>query len=298
MSTFWNLWIIVITLVNIFACYWLIRWTTRNRPGEAKQGDVTGHQWDGLQEYNNPLPRWWLWLFYITIVFALGYLVLYPGLGSFKGMLGWSSQESRYPEEMAAADATYGPIFQKYAAMPVEEVAKDEQALGMGKRMFLNYCAQCHGSDAGGAKGFPNLTDNDWLYGGTPEQIKQTIMAGRNGVMPPHKDRVDEAGLDALVNYVMSLSGREADAAKAEQGKQLFTANACMACHGVDGKGNQALGAPNLTDNIWLYGSSADTIRRTIAEGRMGQMPAHADFLGADKVHLLTAYVYSLSQGK
>lgn len=297
MSGFWSGWIILITLGNIFACYWLVRWTTKKRPGEAATGDVTGHRWDDLEEYNNPLPRWWLWLFYITIVFALVYLMLFPGLGSFKGVLGWGSHGSQYEAEMEAAKATYGPIFEKYAAMPITEVSQDEEALGMGKRMFLNYCAQCHGSDAGGARGFPNLADDDWLYGGKPEQIKQSILDGRNGVMPPHKDRVDEAGLDALTAYVMSLSGREGlDDAKVDKGKELFTANGCLACHGADGTGNQALGGPNLTDKIWLYGSSADMIKQTIAEGRNGQMPAHADFLGEDKVHLLSAYVYSLSQ--
>lgn len=299
MSGFWSGWIILITLGNIFACYWLVRWTTKKRPGEAATGDVTGHKWDGLQEFNNPLPRWWLWLFYFTLIFSLVYLVLFPGLGTFKGVLGWSSQGSQYGAEMERAGQTYDPIFKKYAAMPIEQVAADEEAKGMGRRMFLNYCSQCHGSDAEGAKGFPNLADNDWLYGGAPDQIKQTIMAGRQGVMPPHKDRVDAAGLDALANYVMSLSGRkEADAAKVAQGQQLFTSNGCIACHGADGKGNQALGAPNLTDNTWLYGSSADTIKETIANGRNGQMPAHADFLGADKVHLLSAYVYGLSQKK
>ncbi len=295
MSSFWSGWVILITLGNIFACYWLVRWTTKKRSGEAAMGEVTGHQWDGLQEYNNPLPRWWLWLFYGTLVFSLGYLVLFPGLGSFQGVLGWSSQGSQYGAEMEQAAQTYDPVFKKYAAMPIDQVAADEDAKGMGRRMFLSYCAQCHGSDAGGGQGFPNLADNDWLYGGAPEQIEQTILNGRKGAMPAHKDRVDEAGIDALANYVMSLSGREADATKVAQGQQLFTANGCIACHGVDGKGNQMLGAPNLTDNTWLYGSSAETIKETIANGRNGVMPAHADFLGTDKVHLLAAYVYGLS---
>lgn len=296
MSGFWSGWIIVITLGNIFACYWLVRWTTKRRPGEAAEGSVTGHVWDGLEEYNNPLPRWWLWLFYITMVFALGYLVLFPGLGNFKGVLGWSSHGSQYDAEMAQAAATYDPIFKKYAAMPIDQVAKDEEALGMGRRMFLSYCAICHGSDAHGNKGFPNLTDNDWLYGGEPAQIEQTIMMGRQGAMPPHPALSPE-DLDKVANYIASLSGRteSVDAAKAAAGKAMYPTLDCVACHGADAKGNQAMGAPNLTDNTWLYGSSIDTIKETISKGRNGKMPAHGDFLGADKVHLLAAYVYSLS---
>ncbi|MDD5392626.1 MAG: cytochrome-c oxidase, cbb3-type subunit III [Thiothrix sp.] len=297
MSSFWSAWIIVIALGNIFACYWLVRWTTKKRPGEAAQGDVTGHAWDGLQEFNNPLPRWWLWLFYITIVFSLVYLVLFPGLGTFKGYLGWTSQGSQYGAEMDNAAKTFDPIFKKYAAMPIEQVASDADAHGMGQRMFLSYCALCHGSDGKGAKGFPNLADADWLYGGTPDQIKQSIMMGRQGAMPPHPALAGD-DLDKVANYVASLSGRTegVDAAKAEAGKAMYPTLDCVACHGADGKGNQAMGAPNLTDTTWLYGSSLDTIKETISKGRNGKMPAHADFLGADKVHLLAAYVYSLSK--
>lgn len=296
MSGFWSGWIILITLGNIFACYWLVRWTSKKAPGEAATGDVTGHRWDDLEEYNNPLPRWWLWLFYITLVFGLVYLVLFPGLGSFKGVLGWGSHESQYEAEMAKAAEAYDPVFKKFAAMPIEQVATDEDAKGMGRRMFLSYCAQCHGSDAGGAKGFPNLTDNDWLYGGAPEQIEQTILNGRQGVMPPHP-ALSADDLDKVANYVASLSGRTegVDVAKAEAGKSLYPTLDCIACHGVDAKGNQAMGAPNLTDTTWLYGSSLDIIKESISKGRNGTMPAHADFLGADKVHLLAAYVYGLS---
>lgn len=296
MSGFWSGWIILITLGNIFACYWLVRWTSKKQPGEVANGDVTGHRWDDLEEYNNPLPRWWLWLFYITLVFGLTYLVLFPGLGAFKGTLGWASHGSQYDEEMKQAAQTYDPIFKKYAAMPIDQVAKDADALGMGRRMFLSYCAQCHGSDAGGAKGFPNLTDNDWLYGGAPEQIKQTVMMGRQGMMPPHP-ALNPEDLDKVANYIASLSGRTegVDKAKAELGKAMYPTLDCIACHGMDAKGNQAMGAPNLTDNTWLYGSSLDTIKESIAKGRSGKMPAHADFLGEDKVHLLAAYVYSLS---
>ena len=292
MSNFFNWWVIVITLVNIFACYWLIKWTMKSRPGEGAVGEVTGHSWDGLEEYNNPLPKWWLWLFYITIVFALVYLVLYPGLGNTKGVLGWSST-GQYNEEVADADTKYSPIFAGFSSTSVADLTKNNDAMEAGKRLFSNYCSQCHGSDAKGNKGYPNLADNDWLYGGSPEQIKQTILMGRSGQMPALGavlgDKVDD-----VVNYVQSLSGRDVDAASAEKGKASFQMM-CAACHGMDAKGNQMLGAPNLTDNIWLYGSTAGSIKTTITDGRKGVMPAHKEFLGEDKSHLLTAYIYSLS---
>ena len=299
MTSFWSAWIIVLTLGNILACFWLIRWTMRKKSGEAAQGDVTGHTWDGdLQEYNNPLPRWWLGLFYITLIFGALYLVLYPGLGAFQGVLGWSSQDSQYKEEMQAADAKYGPIFDKYAAVAVEELASGPEygeAREMGKRLYLTYCMQCHGSDARGSRGFPNLADGDWLWGGSAEQIRVSIANGRNGVMPAHAHLGEEA-IGNLAAYVASLAGRDADAAKVEQGKQTFLTAGCIGCHGMEGTGNQMLGAPDLTNGIWLYGGSEGTISQTILEGRNGVMPAHQDLLGDAKVHLLTAYVYSLSK--
>jgi cytochrome c oxidase cbb3-type subunit 3 len=293
-SDFWNWWIIGLTLANIFGCWWLISWSSKKRPGEAAVGDVTGHKWDeNLEEYNNPLPRWWLWLFYITLVFALGYLTLYPGLGKVRGVLGWT-QQNQYQEEMAAAEKTYGPLFAKYAATPIPQLINDPSAVKVGQRLFVNYCASCHGSDAGGGPGFPNLSDQDWLYGGDPATIQASILDGRNGAMPAWQAVLNDKGVDEVANYVLQLGGRDADATKAEAGKQLF-ATYCAACHGADGKGNQALGAPNLTDDIWLYGGSPGVIRQTIANGRNGRMPAHRDFLGEDKVHLLAAYIYSLS---
>jgi len=299
MSAFWSGWIIVLTVGNILACFWLIWWTMRRRAGEATSGDVTGHVWDeDLQEYNNPLPRWWLFMFYFTLIFAAGYLALYPGLGSFPGLLGWSSHGSQYEHEMAQAEEKYGPIFKKYANVPVAALAtKPEygEAREMGKRLFLTYCMQCHGSDARGSRGFPNLTDKDWLWGGSPEQIQASIANGRNGVMPSHA-HLGEETIANLAAYVASLSGREVDAAKAEAGKQAFMTAGFLGCHGVDGTGNQMLGAPNLTDKIWLYGGSEGLIRQTITKGRNGKMPVHKDLLGDDKVHLLAAYVYSLSQ--
>lgn len=293
MSSFWSGWIIILSVGNILFCWWLIRWTMKSRPGEATEGDVTGHSWDGLEEYNNPLPRWWLWLFYITMAFAVIYYALYPGMGNFKGVLGWSST-SQWEAEMAAADAEYGPIFKQYAEKDIAALAADDDAVAIGRRLFLNYCSVCHGSDAEGAKGFPNLADADWLYGGTPEAIKTSIMNGRTGVMPAHAAMLDEAAVENTANYVLSMSGRDHDAAAAAEGKAHF-GTYCVACHQADGTGNFLMGAPNLTDGTWLYGSAKSTIKKTIGEGRMGVMPAHADFLGNDKVHLLATYVYSLS---
>lgn len=299
MSSFWSGWIIVLTVANILGCLWLIWWTMRRRAGESAQGDVTGHTWDGnLQEYNNPLPRWWLWLFYITLFFAAGYLALYPGLGGFKGLLGWSSHGSQYKAEMAKADEKYGPIFKQYAAVAVTDLAAKpeyQEAREMGKRLFLTYCMQCHGSDAGGSRGFPNLMDNDWLWGGAPEQIRTSIAKGRMGVMPAHAHLGDEK-IDQVATYVASLSGRDVDATKAEAGKEVFMTTGCIGCHGMDGTGNQMLGAPNLTDANWLYGGSEGAIKQTLVKGRNGVMPAHEELLGDEKVHLLTAYVISLSQ--
>ena len=293
MSNFFNWWVIVIALGNIFACYWLIVWTMKKRPEESAEGEATGHTWDGLQELNSPLPKWWLWMFYITMVFGLSYLVLYPGLGNYQGYWGWSSH-GQYDQEVVDADGKYGPIFAKFAATPIPVLAKDADALKAGKRLFANYCAQCHGADAKGTTGFPNLTDNDWLYGGSPETIKATIMNGRNGVMPAWGAPLGEKGVEDVANYVQSLSGRQVDAASAQAGKASFE-TLCVACHGIDGKGNQALGAPNLTDNIWLHGSTVASIKTTITNGRNSTMPKHSVFLGNDKSHLLAAFVYSLS---
>jgi len=292
MSAFWQGWVIVLTVLNILFCLWLIRFTMKKRAGEAATGDVTGHTWDGdLQEYNNPLPRWWLWMFYGTIVFGIAYYILYPGL--WDGVLGWT-KEGQYAAEQERAEAKFGPIYAQYASVAVPELAKNEDATAMGRRLFLTYCVQCHGSDAQGSKGYPNLADNAWLWGGSPEQIKSSIVNGRNGVMPPHEAILGEEGIDEVANYVLTLSGGQADAAKAEKGKERF-ATICAACHMPDGTGNQMLGAPNLTDDTWVYGGSIEDIKTTLVKGRAGVMPAHKDLLNSDKIHLLTAYVYSLS---
>ena len=292
-SGFWSAYIAIITLASIAGCAVLLWKLSTKRLAPGEKADVMGHVWDeNLQEYNNPLPRWWMWLFWITLVFALMYLLLYPGLGSFGGILHWSST-GQYDNEMAKAKEKYEPIFAKYGAMDIKAVAADPQAKEMGQRLFLNYCSQCHASDARGGRGFPNLTDNDWLYGGDPEMIVTTIDKGRSGIMPPWPQLRDE-GVKNVAHYVLSLSGRTHDGVRAAQGKEIFATN-CVVCHGPEGKGNPALGAPNLTDDIWLYGGGESSIIETIAKGRNGVMPAWAEFLGPNKVHLLAAYVYGMS---
>ncbi len=291
-SGFWNLYVVVIVLASILACAVLLY-----VQGKAKftPGKTMGHVWDGtLEEYNNPMPKWWSWLFVITVVFALVYLALYPGLGSFKGLLGWSSV-GQYKLERERMDAVVNPLYAKYSAMDLQAVAGDKQAMEMGKRLYMTYCVQCHGADARGAKGFPNLTDGDWLYGGEPAQIEQTIADGRMGVMPAHAQLGADTIKD-LANYVRSLSGLPNDSVRAAKGKEAFASAGCSGCHGPDGKGNIAIGAPNLTDNVWLYGSSESTIIETITNGRQNKMPAWKEFLGEPKVHLLAAYVLSLGK--
>jgi cytochrome c oxidase cbb3-type subunit 3 len=291
---FWSLYVAGITLISVIACAVLLT-MQHKRPAPGQAVGTTGHEWDeDLAEYNNPLPKWWMWLFWITIIFGLVYLALYPGLGSFKGLLGWTST-GQYQAEQAGADAKFGPVFQKYASMEIPAIAKDPQARAMGERMFLTYCSQCHGSDARGARGFPNLTDNDWLWGGEPQAILTSILEGRNGVMPPMGAAVGgPEGVKEVANYVLSLSGATHDARLAEAGKAKFAA--CAACHGPEAKGNPALGAPNLTDKVWLHGGSLASISEQIDRGRNNLMPAHKDFLGPERSRLIAAYVWSLSQ--
>ncbi|MBU6483508.1 MAG: cytochrome-c oxidase, cbb3-type subunit III [Betaproteobacteria bacterium] len=296
-SGFWSPYITLVSLASILGCgVFLWRLSTKRLP-PGKKADVMGHVWDeNLEEYNNPLPRWWMWLFYLTIAFALGYLVLYPGLGTWPGLLHWTSH-SQYDAEEAHATATYDPIYARYAAMPIPAVAADPQARDIGQRIFLNNCAPCHASDARGGRGYPDLTDNDWLYGGDPDTLVATITDGRNGVMPAWAGVVGDEGVKNLANYVKSLSGSAFDPVRAAQGKVLFQTN-CVACHGPDGKGNHTIGAPNLTDAIWLWGGGESTIMETIAKGRNGVMPSWGSFLGPQKIHLVAAYVYSLSHAE
>ncbi len=292
---FWGPFIAVVTLVSVIGCAVFLKALSTRRLAPGEKPGTTGHVWDeDLAEYHNPLPRWWMWLFYITVLFALGYLLYYPGLGAFGGLGKWSSA-GRYEQEMAKAEATYGPLFEKFLKQDVAAVAADPEARQMGQRLFLTYCSQCHGSDARGARGFPNLTDHDWLWGGEPDAIKTSIRDGRNGVMPPMGAALGgDQGVREVAHYVLSLSGRPHDAALAAAGKEKFAV--CAACHGETGQGNPAMGAPNLSDDVWLYGSSEAAVIETIVQGRNGVMPAQKEMLSDAKIHLLTAYVYGLSR--
>jgi cytochrome c oxidase cbb3-type subunit 3 len=293
MSSFWSWYIIILTVGSIVASVWLMSSNSKSSPGEI---DTTGHKWDeDLQEYNNPLPRWWLYLFYITVVFSVGYLVLYPGLGSYAGTSKWS-QVDQYNAQMSEAEAKYADFYARFRDMEISAIAGDEAAMRAAGNIFGNNCAQCHGSDGRGAVGFPNLTDDNWQWGGSEDAILATLRNGRNGIMPAQAAVLgsDEA-VENVVAYVRSLSGLEASADKAEAGQQRF-AMICAACHGPDGKGNPMLGAPNLTDDTWLYGSAPGDIRYTIVNGRANQMPAQLDYLGEDRLRLMAAYVMSLSE--
>jgi cytochrome c oxidase cbb3-type subunit 3 len=298
-SGFWDWYIAVISIVSVVGCG-VFLWMQGRHKITVKldaKGDpeTTGHVWDGdLQEFNNPMPRWWIWLFYITVIFSVLYLILYPGLGTqWAGVLKWT-QTGQYQAEVKAAEARFGPIFAAFAKEPVEKVAADAKARLIGERIFLNNCAQCHGSDARGSRGFPNLTDGEWMWGGSPDAIKTTINNGRNGVMPPMgaalggKEEVTD-----VAHFVLSLSGSAHDSVRAVRGKDKFAA--CAACHGPAGKGNPALGAPDLTNKTWLYGGTVTTISETIQLGRNNVMPKHSNILTEPEIHLVAAYVWSLS---
>ena len=295
MSTFWSIWISVIVLGTIFGCWWLL-WATRKSQTTDTETDRTmGHSFDGIEEYDNPLPKWWFYLFIATCVFALGYLALYPGLGNFKGILGWTSA-NQWEAEVAKADARYGEIYAQFGDTPIPELAQNEDAMKIGQRLYANNCSVCHGTAARGQVGFPNLTDDDWLWGGGPDQIWHSIAKGRQGNMPAKgvMPNMTSQQVDQVVNFVLSYSGRERDAEAAKAGEAVYQ-QACAACHGADGTGMTAMGAPNLTDNIWLYGSTYEWIRETVEHGRQNEMPAQEGRLTDDQIQILAAYVYSLS---
>ncbi|MDH4165895.1 MAG: cytochrome-c oxidase, cbb3-type subunit III [Gammaproteobacteria bacterium] len=299
MTSGWSLFVIILTIANIVACFWMLRWTSKPRTANEKIGGGadTGHVWDkDLREYNNPLPKWWLWLFYITIVFGLLYLAFYPGLGNFAGVGGWT-QTGQYEEEKAAVEARAATLLAPLAALPVAELVNNEQAMSTAHNLFQQNCAQCHGSDGGGAVGFPNLRDASWQWGSDADSVVATIAGGRIAAMPPWGAVLGEPGVEEVVAYVQTLSGQQADATKAAAGQARFQ-TVCSACHGMDGKGNPLLGAPNLTDEIWLYGGDAATIKQTLMDGRNGQMPAWGDKLGEQRVKLLAAYVTKLAAGQ
>jgi cytochrome c oxidase cbb3-type subunit 3 len=299
MTSGWSLFVIILTIANILACLWLLRWTSKPRTANEKIGGGadTGHVWDkDLREYNNPLPKWWLWLFYITVAFGLLYLAFYPGLGNFAGLGGWT-QAGQYEKEKAAVEQRAAELLAPLAALPVADLVNNAQAMSTAHNLFQQNCAQCHGSDGGGAVGFPNLRNADWQWGSDADTVVATIAGGRIAAMPPWAAVIGEPGVDEVVAYVQTLSGQQADATKAAAGQVRFE-TLCSACHGMDGKGNPLLGAPNLTDDVWLYGGDAATLKQTVMNGRNGQMPAWGDKLGEQRVKLLAAYVTKLAAGK
>ena len=292
MASVWSIWIIVLTGISFVLIIWIL---FANRKREQNLNEkTTGHVYDGIEEYDNPLPAWWFNMFFITIVWGIAYLILYPGKGNFPGLLG-GTQLKQNEQEIAMAEDQFRAMRDRYLALPVEEIADDPAVRKMGMRMFGNNCAQCHGADARGSYGFPNLTDDDWLYGGDPDAIKATLVNGRQAAMPAWEAILGSEGISATTEYLLQLNGRDFDPALVEAGAEHF-GTYCVACHGVDGKGNQALGAPNLTNGIWLYGGSREQIAHTLRAGRNGQMPAFEETLSEDKIHILTAYVYGLTQ--
>lgn len=292
-SSFWPFFISAIVIGGIVFCMTVLFITSKSHDS-AHTGESTGHVYDeDIVEMNNPMPRWWMWMFIITCVFGATYLFLYPGLGTYAGKLGWT-QIKQYEQEVKESNERLAPIYAKFTAMAPEEVAKDAKAMAIGERLFMNNCSQCHGSDAHGSRGFPNLTDKDWLYGGAPETIKETITNGRHGMMPPMAAAVGNADdVKNVANYVLSLSGSQHDAARAALGKEKFAA--CAACHGPEGKGNQAIGAPNLSDDIWLHGAGEAAIIERINYGKNNQMPAQGSRLTPEQIHVLASYVWRFS---
>jgi len=291
MTTGWGIFVALLVLINVIGALWLLFATAKNPTPEE---DTTGHVWDeDITEYNKPLPRWWLGLFLLTVVFTAGYLVFYPGFGTAAGTLGWT-QTGEVKADLAENNRKLEAVFSRFRERSMEELGHDPEALSFGRNVFVNNCAACHGSDARGAKGYPNLTDNDWLYGNAPDQVLATILNGRAGVMPPLGAALGDEGVNQVASYALSLSGGKADPAFAEAGKARFV-TICAACHGPEGKGNIAIGAPNLADNIWLYGSTLDDIKASIREGRSGKMPAWGPIIGKDRARLVEAWILAQS---
>jgi len=289
----WGWFVAGTTVLGLVFCLALLIIASRRKV--MAQDNTTGHVWDeDLKEMNNPLPRWWMWLFVITVVFAAVYLAFYPGLGSFPGTLKWTSV-GQYEAEQARARDAMQSVYAKYVSMNAEQLGQDPAAMGIGQRLFLNNCAQCHGSDGRGSLGFPSLADNDWLGAGTHDYVKTVIAEGRVGVMPPMAAAVGSSeDVKNVAHYVLSLSGSAHNSVAAQLGKDKFAV--CAACHGADGKGNAALGAPNLTDKIWLHGWGEQAIVNMVTQGKNNAMPAQGRLLTPEQVHVLGAYVLNLSQ--
>jgi cytochrome c oxidase cbb3-type subunit 3 len=292
-SSGWSIYVAAATLIGLAGCLWLL--FVASRRTAMAEDNSTGHVFDeDLVEMNNPLPRWWMVLFILTVVFGIAYLLLYPGLGSARGQLGWTSR-AEYESEQAAARTAMAPLYARFAGQGAEQLAKDAQAMAIGERLFINNCAACHGSDARGSKGFPDLTDRDWLHGGTPAKIEETITGGRVGTMPPMAAALgSDADARNVAHYVLSLSDSPHDPIAAARGKPKFAV--CAGCHGADGKGNQAIGAPNLSDKVWLHGWGEDAILAMIRHGKTNVMPAQAGRLSPEQIHILASFVWSLSQ--
>ena len=294
-SNYWSIFVAVVSVLGIVYCALLLWFSSQVKVQVHNPDDLTtGHIWDEtLQEMNNPLPRWWLWLFILTMVFAVFYYIAYPGLGSFGGQLGWTSQ-NEYDQEIAQANKALEPIYAAFDAKAPENLAGDPKAMAVGERLFMNNCSQCHGSDARGSKGFPNLTDKDWLHGGSPDKINETITKGRVGQMPSMAAAVGTPeDVRNVSQYVLSMSGSPHDSVRAALGQAKF--GACAACHGTDGKGIQALGSANLADKIWLHGWGEEAIVSMVNAGKINQMPAQEGRLTPSQIHVLTAYVWGFS---
>ena len=298
MPAFWHWFVVAGTILFVIWCIWLIGWSAKQGPQGKADEDLVGHKWDGdLEEWNNPAPKWWLYLYFITVFWAIGYMIAFLGLGNFEGLLGWS-QSGQYEEEQRVAAARFEPIYAGFAAMDFNDLSKDPDAQKLGASLYASYCTTCHGSDARGAKGYPNLTDGDWIWGNSEEQLYASIHTGRIAVMPQLGPAMGgEEGIRNMARYVRSLSGA-AEADEAAQAMQPMFVALCSACHMADGTGNEILGAQNLTDDIWLYGGSEEDVVETLTNGRNGIMPPHGDLLGEDRTKILAAYILSLSAGE
>jgi cytochrome c oxidase cbb3-type subunit III len=292
-SSGWSVYIAAATLIGLAACLALL--IAASRRSSMAADNSTGHVYDeDLTELNNPLPRWWMILFILTIVFALVYVFLFPALGGLAGSLGWSSR-GELAADQAKADAEMKQVYADFVGKPAEVLSQDTRAMGIGQRLFINNCATCHGSDARGSKGFPDLTDRDWIHGGSPEKIEETITLGRIGTMPPMVAAVGTPqDVHNVAHYVLSLSGSAHDSIAAAAGRPKFAV--CAACHGADGKGNAAIGAPNLADKIWLHGWGEEAITAMVNNGKTNVMPPQGGRLTAEQIHVLAAYVWNLSQ--